>query len=164
MLELIIGEANRGHATRKREATRKLPPAPGASSSDELRVGEAMTRPHPIVPGHISMGAARKIAELRSTDTLIVEDKGSLIGILDWETLLTANDDRRVADCLKSIRICLTPTTTLARARTLMIEHGVASFPVAVGPFLVGSISRSDVERALASKGSTPAVSARVAA
>jgi CBS domain-containing protein len=158
MLELITREASR-----KGEATRKLPPEPGASSSDEPRVAEAMTRLYPIVPGHISMSAARKIAELRSSDTLIVEDKGSLIGILDRETLLTASDGRRVADCLKSIRICLTPTTTLTRARVLMIEHGVASFPVAAGPFLVGSISRSDVERSLASK-NTRAVSARVAA
>jgi CBS domain-containing protein len=158
MLELITGEASR-----KGEATRKLPREPGAPSSDEPRVAEAMTRLYPIVPGHISVGAARKIAELRSTDTLIVEDRGSLIGLLDRETLRTASDDRRVADCLKSIRICLTPTTTLARARSLMIEHGVASFPVAAGPFLVGSISRSDVERLLASK-NPPAVSARVAA
>jgi CBS domain-containing protein len=158
MLELIT----RG-ASRKGETTRKLPPEPGASSSDEPRVAEAMTRLYPIVPGHISMSAARKIAELRSSDAVIVEDKGSLIGILDRETLLTASDGRRVADCLKSIRICLTPTTTLTRARVLMIEHGVASFPVAAGPFLVGSISRSDVERSLASK-NTRAVSARVAA
>lgn len=141
MLELVIGEA-----------TRKVPPAVGSSFRDEVRVAEAMTRLNPIVPGHISMGAARKIAELKAADSLLVEDKGNLIGILDRETLLNAGQDRRVSDCLKSIRICLTPTTTLTRARALMIEHGMASFPVAAGPFLVGCISRSDVERALASK------------
>lgn len=160
MLELIIGERKRRVPA---EPTRRVPPAPGASSRDEVRVAEAMTRLNPIVPGHISMGAARKIAALKATDTLIVEDKGNLIGILDPETLLSAGDEQRVSDCLKSIRICLTPTTTLMRARALMIEHGLASFPVAAGPFLVGSISRSDVERTLAST-RPPVIAARVAA
>ena len=121
----------------------------GGPSSEGLRVADVMTRRQPIVPSHISMAAARKIAELKSSDTLIVEDKGSLLGFLDSESLRTGGDDQRVAECLKPLRPCVSPNTTVEEAHAMLVQYGVTSLPVSVGPFLVGSISRSTVERVL---------------
>jgi hypothetical protein len=131
--------------------------------SEGVLVGDLMTRRHPIVPSHISMAAARKISELKSADTLIVEDKGSLMGFLDSESLRTGKDDQRVAECLKPLRPCVSPNTTVADAHALLIECGATSLPVSVGPFLVGSVSRSTVERSLRS-GIGAAVPARLVA
>jgi CBS domain-containing protein len=124
----------------------RLPAAP----STGVLVADLMTRPQPVVPSHLSMGAARKIARLKAADSLIVEDKGCLVGILDSEILRSGSDEQRVGDCLKPLSSCLSPTTTLESARALLIQHGVGSLPVAAGPFLVGSLSRSAVERSLA--------------
>lgn len=117
--------------------------------SDRVRVAEVMTRRQPVVPSHISMAAARKIAELKSADTLIVEDKGSLMGFLDGDSLRAGKDHQRVAECLKPLRPCVGPNTTIEEARALLVEYGVSSLPVSVGPFLVGNVTRSAVERSL---------------
>jgi Mg/Co/Ni transporter MgtE len=104
------------------------------------------------VPSLLSMAAARKIAQLKSADSLIVEDKGRLLGVLDRDSLRRAGDDQRVGECLKPLQAFLSPTTSLEHARALLIKYGAGSLPVAVGPFLVGSLSRTAVERALASE------------
>lgn len=122
---------------------------PRTRPSEGVRVADLMTRRQPIVPSHISMAAARKISELKSADTLIVEDKGNLMGFLDGESLRTGRDDQRVAECLKPLRPCVSPRTTVEEAHALLVEHGVTSLPVSVGPFLVGSVARSTVERSL---------------
>jgi hypothetical protein len=62
----------------------------GRAQTEVLRVIDVMGKPQPIVPLHILMGAARKIARLRSADVLIVEDKGSLVGFLDARSLRDA--------------------------------------------------------------------------
>jgi len=142
-----------------REQTKKRTQSLGASVS----VGDLMTRPQPIVPSHLSMAAARKIARLKSADALIVEDKGCLVGILDSQSLRDADDDQTIAECLRPLQFCLTPTTTMEQARALLIKSGAASLPVAAGPFLVGSVSRAAVERSLAA-GVLSATTARMAA
>jgi CBS domain-containing protein len=134
----------------------------GAPPPRDVLVADVMTRPQPIVPAHLSMAAARKIAQLRSADALIVEDKGRLVGFLDSDSLRHAGGDRRVADCLKPLQFCLSPSITVERARSLLMQCGAGSLPVAAGPFLVGSISRSAVERSLAAV--APRASARMAA
>jgi len=123
-----------------------------ATAPTGLVVADVMSRPQPIVPSHLSMAAARKIAQLKSADSLIVEDKGRLLGVLDRDTLRRAGDDQRVGQCLKPLWACLSPTTFVREARALLIKHGVGSLPVAAGPFLVGSLSRAAVERALAAE------------
>jgi len=150
MLRLIVEETK----------TSKL--AFEALPSNEMLVADLMARPQPVVPSHISMAAARKIAHLKSVDALIVEDKGSLIGFLDGQSLREAKDDQRVSECLKPLQLCLSPTTTVDGARALLIRYGAGSWPVAAGPFLVGSISRSAIERSAAERVTAPR--ARIAA
>jgi CBS domain-containing protein len=135
-----IFEAARGRAP---QGSRAAGPAP----AETLRVIDVMGKPQPIVPSHILMGAARKIARLKSADALIVEEKGSLVGFLDARCLREAPDDRRVDACLEPLQLFLAPTTTVAEARALLVESGASSLPVAAGPFLLGSVSRAAVER-----------------
>jgi CBS domain-containing protein len=121
--------------------------ATGLAPAEDQRVIDVMGKPQPIVPSHILMSAARKIARLKSVDTLIVEDKGSLVGFLDARSLRDAPDHQRVDACIEPLGIFLSPTTTVAEARALLIGTGASSLPVAAGPFLIGSVSRAAVER-----------------
>lgn len=115
------------------------------------QVVDLMTNPYPVVPAHISMDAARKIARLKSADALVVEDKGNLVGWLDACSLREAGGGQRVDVCVKSLRLCLTPTTTVSEARALFVKSGASSLPIAAGPFLIGSVSRAAVERFVSS-------------
>jgi CBS domain-containing protein len=113
------------------------------------RVGDLPIRSVPIIPAHLSMAAARKIAELKRATVLFVERDGRLMGTLDEHALVEAPDDAEVADCLRSIELCLGPTTTAARAQELLVRSRTTALPVAAGVFLLGAVSRADVERAL---------------
>jgi hypothetical protein len=116
------------------------------------RVGDLPIRPVPIVPAHLKMGAARKIAELKRSSVLFVERDGRLMGSLDQQALVEAPDDAEVSSCLRSIELCLGPSTTAARAQELFVRSRTTALPVAAGAFLLGAVSRSDVERALRSR------------
>jgi CBS domain-containing protein len=116
------------------------------------RVGDLPIRAIPTIPAHLSMAAARKIAELKRATVLFVERDGRLMGTLDEQTLVEAPDDAEVADCLRSIELCLGPTTTAERAQELFVRSRTTALPVAAGAFLLGAVSRADVERALRSR------------
>lgn len=128
---------------RSRPGTRPM----GRAQTEDLRVIDVMGKPQPIVPSHILMGAARKIARLKSADALLVEDKGSLVGFLDARSLRDASDRQRVDACIEPLGLFLAPTMTVAEADALFVESGASSLPVAAGPFLIGSVSRAAVER-----------------
>ena len=115
------------------------------------RVGDLPIRAVPIIPAHLSMAAARKIAELKRATVLFVERDGQLMGTLDEHALVEAPDDAEVAGCLRSIELCLGPTTTAERAQELFVRSRTTALPVAAGAFLLGAVSRADVERALRS-------------
>lgn len=119
------------------------------------RVGHLPIRAVPIIPAHLSMAAARKIAELKRATVLFVERDGRLMGTLDEHALVEAPDDAEVSDCLRSIELCLAPTTTAERARDLFIRSRTTALPVVAGAFLLGAVSRADVERALRSRAPT---------
>jgi CBS domain-containing protein len=113
------------------------------------RVGDLPIRAVPIIPAHLSMAAARKVAELKRATVLFVERDGRLMGTLDQHALIEAPDDAQVTDCLRSIELCLGPTTTAERAQELFDRSRTTALPVAAGAFLLGAVSRADVERAL---------------
>lgn len=116
------------------------------------RVGDLPIRAVPIIPAHLSMAAARKIAELKRATVLFVERDGRLMGTLDEHALVEAPDDADVAGCLRAIELCLGPTTTAERAQELFVHSRTTALPVAAGAFLLGAVSRADVERALRSR------------
>ena len=116
------------------------------------RVGDLPIRALPIIPAHLSMAAARKIAELKRATVLFVERDGRLMGTLDEHALVDAPDEAEVSGCLRMIELCLGPSTTAERAQELFIRSCTTALPVAAGAFLLGAISRADVERALRSR------------
>ena len=115
------------------------------------RVGDLPIRAVPIIPAHLTMAAARKVAELKRASVLFVERDGRLLGTLDEHALVEAPDEAEVAHCLRAIEIGLGPTTTAERAQELFIRSRTTALPVVAGAFLLGAISRADVERALRS-------------
>jgi CBS domain-containing protein len=121
-----------------------------------------MAPPPPSVPSHLTIGAARKIAALRSTEIVVVEVEGNLIGILDLSRIAAAHDAEPITRHLCSLARALSPSATAQRARDWLVGRGMTSAPVVVGLFLVGTVSRAALDRALARRFETPP--ARVAA
>ena len=123
-----------------------------------------MTGPAAIVPWQLSVSAARKVAALRPMGLLLVEADGVLVGMVDGRALDGAADTDPVTACMKSLRFGVRPTMTVARARELLILHRLTALPVVVGRFLVGTISRQAVERAIARPDRVAAAFKRAAA
>jgi CBS domain-containing protein len=113
------------------------------------RVGDLPMRAVPIIAAHLSMAAARKVAALKRTGRLFVERDGQRVGTLDEPARAGAPDDAPVAATMRPIDLCLHMTTLATRARDLFIRARTDALPVVAGAFLVGAVSRGDVERAL---------------
>jgi CBS domain-containing protein len=62
------------------------------------------------------------------------------------------------------LALTVSPSATVDRARELMVKHQLTVLPVVAGMFVVGSVSRHAVERALAGRASAAPVSVRAAA
>jgi len=95
------------------------------------------------------MAAARKVAALKRVTVLFVERDGRLVGVLDERALTASPDDAKVAATMQTIGLCLHPATSVWRARELFRWSRVSVLPVTVGAFLLGAITRADVEEAL---------------
>jgi hypothetical protein len=117
--------------------------------SFELRVGDLPISAVPVIPAHLPMGGARKIAALKKTSLLFVARGAQLVGILDARALDAASDTARAEVCMSVVDGCLSAATSLVRARELFVRAGAATLPVAAGGFLSGAVARADVERAL---------------
>ncbi len=115
----------------------------------DLRVGDLPIRPVPIIPAHLPMGGARKIAALKQAALLFVARGAQLVGILDDRALSAAPDDARAEVWMSPVAGCLSAATPLVRARELFVLAGASTLPVAAGAFLIGTVARADVERAL---------------
>jgi CBS domain-containing protein len=118
----------------------------------------------PIVPSHLAMLAARKVAALKSIGWLLVEAGGRLVGMVDQRMLAASRGDELVSACMTVLHIAVRPTTTLARAYAVLVQHRLPWLPVAAGRFIVGAVSREALEHALAGASEGPVRAARVAA
>jgi len=116
----------------------------------EVRIADVGFRAAPVLPLRLTVGAARKVARLKSAPIVLVEEAGRLVGLLDERTLATSDDDAPIARRLRPILFSLNPAVTAARARELFIKQNVSALPVAAGALLLGVVARDDVERALA--------------
>jgi CBS domain-containing protein len=123
---------------------------PGNEVSNDVRVADVTIRSAPVVPLRLSVGAARKVARLKASTVVLVEEAGRIIGLLDERALAAADDDEPIARRVRPILFSLQPTATAARARELFVKQNVTTLPVAAGAFLLGVVARADVERALA--------------
>jgi CBS domain-containing protein len=129
-----------------------------------LQVADVMTAPPPVVPSHLTMAAARKIAALKSASLLVVEIEGTIVGVVDAEALANAPDDDLVADRMTTSMLAVAPSVSATQARGLLARIGAPSLPVVVGMFVVGSVSREAIERALAARAPTARQITRAAA
>ena len=96
------------------------------------------------------MAVARKVAALKGTGLLFVERGGQLIGAIDERALADADDGAALAAIMAPIGPCLDPAMSIAGARDLFSLARLSALPVAVGAFLLGAVTRGDVEQALA--------------
>jgi CBS domain-containing protein len=119
------------------------------TTSSRILVADVMTGPAPIVPGHLTMGAARKIAALKSVRWLLVEDEGILIGFVDPRTLAVSRDDDLVSARMTTLGLAVSATASAARAHALLCQRRLAWSPVVAGMFVVGAVSRVALERTL---------------
>jgi CBS domain-containing protein len=113
-------------------------------------VADLMGKVSPVVPSHLPVWAARKIAQLKKAPAIFVEAEGRLLGVVETRALGDAPDGDLLSAHLQLMSLSVQPTTSLERARELLLRQQVSCLPVAAGMFLVGTISRADVERALA--------------
>ncbi|HVV17046.1 MAG TPA: CBS domain-containing protein [Polyangia bacterium] len=113
------------------------------------RVAELPLCAAPVIPAHLTMAAARKVAELKRSLVLLVERDGVLAGVVDQQKLLASPDDVRAGQAMRPLETCLAATTPLARARELFVRTGSAALPVAAGAFLLGVVTRASLDRAL---------------
>jgi predicted transcriptional regulator len=123
-----------------------------------------MTAPAPIMPSHLAMVAARKIAALKSAAWLLVEAEGRLVGILDRRALTDSRDDELVSARMTALRVAAGPSTAIARAYDLLVQQRLGWLPVAAGMFVVGAVSRARLEHALAGLSGGAAGVARITA
>jgi CBS domain-containing protein len=124
--------------------------------SFDLRVGDLPIQAVPIIPAHLPMGGARKIAALKNASLLFVARGAQLVGILDARALESAPETARAEAWMAPVDGCLSAATSLVRARELFVHAGTATLPVAAGAFLIGAVARADVERALRARRLTP--------
>jgi len=134
-----------------------------ARAKHEIRIGDLPTRGVPAVPEHLTMAAARKIAVLKRAPFLFVERDGHLIGVLDERTLADGPDDANIGASMTPIGPCLDPAMPVGRARELFVWSRVSMLPVAAGAFMLGGVSRADVEQALARQRQPDATAKRAA-
>lgn len=140
-------EAARRRGDKREESCVSGLGASGASSTRQ--VAELELLPAPVIPAHLTMAAARKVAELKSASVLLVERDGVLVGILDQHALVATPDDVRAGGALRPLDVCLGATTSLARARELFVRTGSAALPVAAGALLLGVVMRAALDHAV---------------
>jgi len=127
-----------------------------ARTHNDTRIGDLRTRTIPAVPEHVTIGAARKVAELKHVAELFVERDGRLVGVLNERTLAATDEGVGVETVMASIDGCLHPAMPASRARELFMQSGASILPVTFGALLLGALSRVDVEQALAHRGAAP--------
>lgn len=106
-------------------------------------------QPAPIVPAHLTVDAARKVAALRRAGVVLIENGGRLLGLVEVRRLADAPAGAGVLSVARPIDLALRPTTSLQRARELLLRARLTALPVVVGAFLLGVVHLADVERTL---------------
>jgi CBS domain-containing protein len=140
-----------------------VPPIGGAFDPAPC-VGDLAMRKLPVVPEHLPMASARRIAALKGVRLMLVERDGHLVGLLDARALAGAPEHAAVATSMAPISVHLHPATPLERARALFGSAGTTVLPVVVGNLLVGTVTRGDVERRLGLRGGSRTAPSSVAA
>jgi hypothetical protein len=119
-------------------------------SAAQINVADVMITSVPAVPPWIPVRAARRVAELKGTAHLLLEENGCLLGLARMSELGAASDDDPIAAWSSSAAAFVGPHTSVARTREMMLKNATTCLPVIAGAFLIGLVTRDAVERALA--------------
>ena len=125
-------------------------PRSARPDGDPVRVGDLPIRRVPVIPAHLSMAAARKVARLKQTSLLLVEREEQIVGTIDDRALAADHDQTAVAAAMRPLATSLRPATPMAEARELFIRARASILPVVAGGFIIGAVTRGDVEHARA--------------
>jgi CBS domain-containing protein len=115
---------------------------------DVVRVADLPIRRVPVIPAHLSMAAARKVALLKQISLLLIERDDHIVGAIDDRALAADHDLTAVLAAMRPLSTSLRPATPVTEARELFIRARAAILPVVAGGFILGAVTRSDVERA----------------
>ena len=72
-------------------------PRQARPEGDTVRVGDMPIRRIPVIPSHLSMDAARKVAVLKQSSLLLVERAGQIVGTINERAFATDYDLAAVA-------------------------------------------------------------------
>ena len=111
------------------------------------RVGDVAMRRIPVVAAHLSIAATRRVAALRGIPLLLVELDDQIVGMVDESVLGAADDGAQTAQAMRPLDFCLRPAMSVAEARELFVRARAGVLPVVAGGFVLGAVTRADVER-----------------
>jgi predicted transcriptional regulator len=100
-----------------------------------------------VIPIHLDMAAARRIAAVKRVALLLVERDGCLVGYVNERALASTPDEAPVADFLTRLDRCLQASMSTADARRCFIAARAAVLPVVAAGSVLGAIARGDIER-----------------
>ena len=140
--EGVGGRSQLGEDRRARES-RVFPFA--GPDGPAFRIGDLAIQPIPVVPAHLPMAAARKIAALKRISLLLVEQDERLVGFIGEHALATAADALPIAAAMKPLGVCLRPWMSATQARALFSRTGAAVLPVIAAGFVLGAVARGAV-------------------
>jgi len=101
----------------------------------------------PVIPAHLPMAGARKVAALKRIAVLLVEREDQIVGTIDEIALAAADDRTPTAAAMQPLCLYLRPTMSVGQAREVFIRARTTILPVIAGGFVLGGVARSDIER-----------------
>ncbi len=101
----------------------------------------------PVIPAHLPMAGARKVAALKRIGVLLVEREEQIVGTVDESVLAGADAQTPTAAAMKPLRLYLRPAMSVAQAREVFIRARTTILPVIAGGFVLGAVARGDIER-----------------
>jgi CBS domain-containing protein len=143
------GDSNavpRNGGRRREEESRVFP---FAIDTGATRVGDLPMRRVPVIPANLPISAARKIAALKGIALLLVELEDQIVGVVDETVLADADDQTRTARAMNPLDFGLRPAMPVAQAHELFLRAQVSILPVIAGGFVLGAVTRADIERTL---------------
>lgn len=120
---------------------------PFASDEPGAHVGDMPMRRIPVVPAHLPMSGARKIAALKGIGVLLVEREEQIVGTVDENALTAAADQTTAVTAMRPLGLCLRPAMSVAQARDVFVRARATVLPVIAGGFVLGAVTRADLER-----------------
>jgi CBS domain-containing protein len=116
--------------------------------SQAPRVADVPIRQIPVIPAHLPMAAARKVAARKRIAVLLVEMGERIVGTVDESVLGAAADETPIAAAMRPFGLYLRPGMSVAQAREVFIRARATILPVIAGRLVLGAVMRADVERA----------------